>query len=178
MKFCAPMALFRPVALALILSTAATAAEAQNAAAAPPGARANSPAAAGPAAPAAAALPHAAGPTITVAAEEAALLSLIARLEANKPDYRALAPNVAQALRRRLPALSGRLAALGPVEGIDFLGEGPLGMKRFSVRYGEAVSEWALSLDRNGRVSGLSLGGQVFAAPPAAKPARAARRPK
>ena len=48
------------------------------------------------------------------------------------------------------------MASLGPVEGVDLLGDGPRGMKRFKVRYGAATSEWALSLDKTGKIVGLS----------------------
>jgi hypothetical protein len=170
---------FTPAVFALMLFAAPTAALAQAAATAPPSAGANPAAAAGPAAPAAAALPHAAGPTITAAEEEAALLALIAGIQAGKPDYSALAPPVAQALRRRLAAISARAASLGPVEGVDLLGDGPRGMKRFKVRHGDKVSEWALSLDQNGRISGLSANDPAFGvrAPVARRAARKSARP-
>jgi hypothetical protein len=162
-----------PAALALMLSAGATAAQAQSGATVP-GAGVNPAAGAGPAAPAAAALPAATGPTITAAAEEAALLNLIAGIQSNRPDYAVLAPHVAQALRRRLAALHARMEPQGPVEGIDLLGEGPQGMKRFRVRYGAEVSEWALSLDKSGRISGVSVADPAFSVG-APRPARAAR---
>jgi hypothetical protein len=173
MKLFPTSARLGPAALALMLSAGAPSAKAQSGAAVPPGAGVNPAAAAGPAAPAAAALPAATGPTITAAAEEAAVLSLIAAIQSNAPDYRRLAPHVARALRPRLAALNARLAPLGPVEGIDLVGEGQ-GMKRFKVRYGAATSEWALSLDGSGRISGLSVADPAFSVA-APKPARAAR---
>ena len=181
MKPFATPRLLAPAAFAVMLSAAAaTAAEAQSAATAPPtpGA-ANPPAAAGPAAPAAAALPHAAGPTITAAAEEAALLNLIAGIQSNKPDYSALAPHLAGALRRQLAVMNARIAPLGPVEGIDLLGDSAEGMKRFQVRYESRSSEWALSLDKNGKISGLSVTDPAFdvRAPGNRRPARRPARP-
>lgn len=178
MKLFTTTALLGPAALALMLSAAATAAKAQTAATAPLIPGASPAAAAGPAAPAAAALPHAAGPTIAATEEEAALLNLIGGIQSNKPDYGALAPHLAQTLRRRLAAMNARMAPLGPVEGVDLLGDGPQGMKRFRVRYAAEISEWALSLDKKGKISGLSVADPAFAGrTPKVRAARRSVRP-
>jgi hypothetical protein len=84
---------------------------------------------------------------------EAAVRALDASLAAGKPDYGAMTPAVAAAIRKQLPKLQQGLAGLGPIEDVRFLGVNAQGADVYDVRHAKGVMHWTVALAPDGKIA-------------------------
>jgi len=87
---------------------------------------------------------------------EAALRNLIAGLAAGKPDYAALAPELAAMTQAHLGDLKAQFSALGELRSMTFQGPDMLGGDEYVLRFANGNRMMALLLDPAGKVLALS----------------------
>lgn len=85
---------------------------------------------------------------------EAALRKTIADFQAGKPDYAAMSPELAAAVRPQEAAMA-QLAPLGAITAVSRVGEGDAPY-RFAVTFEAGVTlNWSISLDDKGLINGI-----------------------
>jgi hypothetical protein len=159
-----------PLAAVLAVTACAQTGDEEIAAATPEAPAASAPAAAPPAAqtpPAptgAAPGTQAQTPAAPAAAEmqkrqqaEAALRQLVTGLQNGNVDYSRIDERIANALRPQQAAMTARMAPRGPIERIEYLSTEANGEMQFRVVYANESSRWGVSLDAQGRISGLNI---------------------
>ena len=85
---------------------------------------------------------------------EAALRKLITGLANGTPNYSDMSPALAKVTRQQLPQLQPALAAMGPIQSMEFRSVGNQGWDVYEVRYERGVMEWRITLDDDGAVAG------------------------
>lgn len=79
---------------------------------------------------------------------------LDASIAAGAPDYPAMAPGLATAVRGQLPRLQSYLAGLGPIQDVRFLGVDPQGGDVYDIRHAKGVARWTVVLAADGKLAG------------------------
>jgi hypothetical protein len=88
---------------------------------------------------------------------EAMLRRMIAGIVAGNPNLQEMNPQLAAAIRKDLPKLQARLAALGAVRSIQLLSVDKAGMDVYEVRHARGSAEWSLVLDSKGILVGAMV---------------------
>lgn len=86
---------------------------------------------------------------------EAALRTTIAAQIAGAPDYDHMTPELQAAVRRQAPRIEAALAQLGAVEDVKFQGVTPKGWDLYAVRFANGDTQWRITLNQTGKISGL-----------------------
>lgn len=91
---------------------------------------------------------------------EGVLRTTIGQLQAGTPDYDAMEPNMAAAVRAQSAAMTPMLMALGAVQTVEFLGATPVGIHEYRVRFasGRAMT-WGIMTSASGKIAGLAVRG-------------------
>jgi hypothetical protein len=103
------------------------------------------------------------------AAAEAALRVQIAAFQAGAPDYEAMTPGLAEAVRGQAAAVTPLIQGFGDLMALEYVGT-ENGAELFMVLFDKAATQWIIGLDAEGK-----LGAMLFRpAPEAAEPAEPA----
>lgn len=96
-----------------------------------------------------------AGPSAeVVAAHQAMLTKTIADLQAGKPDYASMHPQLAEAVRQQEAAVLPVLQGVGEVKSIAY--EGPVqNALKFKVVFAQRETTWILALAPDGKLAGM-----------------------
>jgi beta-lactamase regulating signal transducer with metallopeptidase domain len=94
---------------------------------------------------------------IPLPGSEAALRRQIAGILDNKPDYAEMGPALADAARQQMPKLGPKIAGLGAVQSIKYLGVDPLGNDLYKVTQKNGTRRWTIMVDSKGIVTGLEV---------------------
>ena len=105
-----------------------------------------------------------------ITGSEAALRHMIETTAAGSPDYDQLEPGFANLVRSQISMIAPRIAALGPIQSVKFLGPGMMG-DRFEVTFANGAQDWVVDLTPDGKV-----GGAMFGPAPTPPPSTAAAR--
>ena len=84
---------------------------------------------------------------------EGALRRLAGGILAGQPDYDEMTPTVAAHLRKVMPRMQPWLANYGPVEGVKFLGVGPMGADVFDMVQSQGITHWSIELGPDGKIA-------------------------
>ena len=85
---------------------------------------------------------------------EAALRTLIAGVMSGNPDYAALSPVLADAVRKQLPTMQPWLQGLGPVQSLEFRGVGAQGADVYAAHHEKGITVWRIAVGADGKVAG------------------------
>ena len=85
------------------------------------------------------------------------LRRVIDGMQAGSPDYNLMNPALADATRSQLPDLRRRLAALGPLKSVGYLGSLSSGADRYKVSFENGELEYLIGLAPDGRINTLDL---------------------
>lgn len=88
---------------------------------------------------------------------EAALRQLVAGLASGSPDYRQLAPEFAEVVRRDLPGTHPMFKALGELRSVTFSSRGPMGDDIYNLVFANGEVLMSALLDNEGRMTGGML---------------------
>jgi hypothetical protein len=130
-------------------AVSAPAAQAQQAAATLPDTVGNRPAAIA-AAPATAAP----APSETSVRAEAVLRAQIAAMQAGAPDYNAMTPGLADAVREQEAAVTPLIQGFGALRGIAYAGS-ENGADLFAVMFEKAATQWVIGLNADGKIGAM-----------------------
>jgi len=87
---------------------------------------------------------------------EAALRKSIAAIAAGSPDYDDMTAALQDAVRTQLPVLEGSVKQYGPIQSVEFRGVSETGSDKYLVTHQNGKqSEWFITLDAGGTISGL-----------------------
>ena len=102
-----------------------------------------------------------------IAAHEAVLRTVIGELQAGRPNYDRMVPQLAEAVRAAEAEIQPKLAGLGPLKSVAFSGSQQQALK-FKVAFEKGETVWFIVIGPDGKIAGL-----VFrdATPAAAAPA-------
>lgn len=89
-----------------------------------------------------------------VAAHEAVLRKVIGELQAGKPDYDQMVPQLADAVRAAGPDIQTKLAELGPIKSIAYTGSQQQALK-FKVIFDKGATIWFIVIQPDGKIAGL-----------------------
>jgi hypothetical protein len=89
---------------------------------------------------------------------EAALRKAIDQLARGEPDYDQLSPGLADATRQQLPSIKERLAGLGALKSVTFVGPAPQGGDAYDVVFEKGALRWSLALSDDGKIAGSFFG--------------------
>jgi bla regulator protein blaR1 len=79
---------------------------------------------------------------------------LIAGIAEGKPNYDAMSPELAEAVRQQLGKLQSDHAKFGSLVSVEFVGVGNQGWDIYSVKYEHGTSLVRIALDSNGIIVG------------------------
>ena len=96
-------------------------------------------------------------PVDPTVATQAALTRLIGELQAGAPDYSKLETRIADAMRGQQAALSGLIKSKGALQAVEPLGADASGAQRFRARFETDSTEFGLSLNAQGQISGFTI---------------------
>lgn len=85
---------------------------------------------------------------------EPKLKAVIASLQNNTLDLNQLEPILRIAVENQMPAVRQRLNALGPLQGMKFMGV-QQGSDVYQVTFANGVTAWAIQMSPNGKLSAL-----------------------
>lgn len=88
---------------------------------------------------------------------EAALRQQIASFLESKPDYAEMSPELAAAVRQQLPELGPKIAELGAIQSVKYLGADPMGNDLYKVTQKNGTRRWSITVDPKGIVTGLEV---------------------
>jgi serine-type D-Ala-D-Ala carboxypeptidase/endopeptidase len=86
---------------------------------------------------------------------EAALRRMIEEVRAGQPKYELMSDGLAAVTRQQLPQFTAGVVQLGAVQSITFKGVGPGGADIFEVKFEHGLTEWRITLEPDGKVSGV-----------------------
>ena len=96
-----------------------------------------------------------AGPEATViAAHEQVLRKTIGDLKANKPDYDAMVPQLADIVRANLDPIAAKLNELGALRTLTYAGTQQQALK-FKATFANGETTWFIVIDPAGKIAGL-----------------------
>lgn len=101
-----------------------------------------------------AAAPALARAEATTTSAEIVLKKTVADLQAGKPDYATMVPELAEAIKGQ-PAMMQQLKALGPAKSVTRLGDGENPWQFDTAFESGMVLTWTISIDESGKISGL-----------------------
>jgi CubicO group peptidase (beta-lactamase class C family) len=86
---------------------------------------------------------------------EAALRRVIGQLQAGRPDYAQMSPDLAAATRPQVPAVQTMLNKLGALQTLTFRGVGPAGADIYEAVFAGGKLEWRIMLNADGDIGTL-----------------------
>jgi len=89
-----------------------------------------------------------------IAAHEAVLRKVIGELQAGKPDYGQMVPQLADAVRAAEADIQPKLAGLGPLKTVAFAGSQQQALK-FKVAFEKGETVWFIVMTPEGKIAGL-----------------------
>ena len=100
-----------------------------------------------------------AGPTPEIIARHQTVLTrTIADLQTGKPDFAAMTPQLADAVRQQQAAIQPALQQLGAVQSIAYDGV-VQGALKFNVAFAGGATVWLIGIDGQGKIAALVLRG-------------------
>ena len=97
---------------------------------------------------------HAAHAAAEVSAEETMLRTTIAALQAGTPNYDAMVPELADAVRAGEASITPMIQAFGALQTLEHQGE-VQGAQHYRVTFDNAATDWFIALDAEGKIAGL-----------------------
>ena len=86
------------------------------------------------------------------AGSEAAVKRMIAELQAGKPNYDLMSPDLANATRQQLTGIQAMIAGLGALQPITFKGVGPGGADIYQIKFEKSSIDYRIWLAPDGKV--------------------------
>jgi hypothetical protein len=80
------------------------------------------------------------------------LRALILDAAGGEPDYQAMTPALAQAVRPQISVIQSELAALGPLKSLTFLRIDRVGAEIYRTSFAHGALEWAFSINAEGQI--------------------------
>src|SRR5690606_38045508 len=87
-------------------------------------------------------------------AEEAMLRTTIAAMQAGAPNYDAMVPELAEAVRAGEASITPMIQAFGALQTVEHQGE-VQGAQHYRVTFENAATDWFIALDADGKIAGL-----------------------
>jgi len=87
-----------------------------------------------------------------VPGSEAAVRRMIGELQAGKPDYDLMSPNLANATRQQLTGIQSMINGLGALQSVTFKGVGPGGADIYTARFEKGSLDYRVWLTPDGKV--------------------------
>ena len=87
-------------------------------------------------------------------AEEAMLRTTIAALQAGAPNYDAMVPELAEAVRTGEASITPMIQAFGALLTLEHQGE-VQGAQHYRATFDNAATDWFIALDDEGKIAGL-----------------------
>ena len=88
---------------------------------------------------------------------EAALRRMINELQAGKPDYELMSPDLADATRQQLPQLQSMLNGMGALQSVIFKGVGPGGADIYQVNFEMGSIDYRIWLGADGKTKSANM---------------------
>ena len=89
---------------------------------------------------------------------EAALRHIIESIASGMPDFDAVGPGLANAMRQQSAAVTAQFQKFGALQSIAFKSAGYNGADTFEVTFEHAKTDWKISLSPDGKIAGLIFG--------------------
>lgn len=87
-------------------------------------------------------------------AEETMLRATIAAMQAGAPNYDAMVPELADAVRAGEASITPMIQGFGALQAVEHQGE-IQGAQHFRVTFENAATDWFIALDDTGKIAGL-----------------------
>lgn len=94
-------------------------------------------------------------PTVDQATAKNTLNAFIADLRNGTPNYAAMDPKLAEALKPQVGQVQGALVQLGAVKSMTFVQLGPQGGYLFRVAFENGATDWVIHFNADKKVDGL-----------------------
>ena len=88
---------------------------------------------------------------------EAAIRRNIEDLRKGEPNYELMTPAMADVTRQQLPQLKTVIAQLGELQSVTFKGVAENGADMYEVKFANGTTNWRITLDGEGKVSGIGF---------------------
>ena len=88
---------------------------------------------------------------------EAAVRRMIGELQAGKPNYDLMSPNLADATRQQLTGIQSMIAGMGALQSVVFKGVGPGGADIYQVNFEKASIDYRVWLGADGKVESANM---------------------
>lgn len=86
------------------------------------------------------------------------LRDTIAELQAGTPDYDAMVPELAEAVRTQSAAMTPALQALGALESLEHIAEPQAGVHQFRATFASGdITTWTISINAEDKIQGLLI---------------------
>ncbi len=88
---------------------------------------------------------------------EAALRALIKGIDAGKPDYDSMSPELADSTRKQLSEMKRALAPLGPVVSVQYIDTDGLGKEIYDVKHTGGQTQWHILVADDGTLASATF---------------------